>query len=274
MIENAKIKEITVSLSGVIPVAAYENLRPGFSITAEPINGENPEAIIAELQQYLHTVFENESNRGKADLIDKQYANIRFYEKDGKKYPSVTSILNWDKEWRVTDDELRQYASRGIVVESMINVFLSSGEWIDPTQVPSLREDVSILMSGSLMLTWEQCSHKKFMEQYRKKIEATSFQGIVFNEEALYAGRYDIYGNYDGIKSIMDIKSGGFDMRQLAAYAMCIEQVADVKQLVVIPVGPTDNKCGYKRPVVCDTIQKEFEEFLKARAKFKQRFGI
>jgi hypothetical protein len=269
--KNMKIKEITVSLSGVIPVAAYENLRPGFSITVEPIDGESPEKIIDELQQYLHTVFDNESNRGKADLIDKQYTNIRFYEKDGKKYPSVTSILNWDKEWHVTDDELRQYASRGNIVEAMINEFLVSGKWIDPTQIPSLREDVSILMSGSMMMTWEQCSHKKFMEQYGGKITPLRYQKEVFNGEALYAGTYDIFGKYDGIKSMIDIKTGGFDMRQLAAYAICEK---DIEQLVILPVGPTDNKCGYKRPVVCDTIQKEFEEFLKARAKFKQRFGI
>lgn len=269
--KNMKIKEITVSLSGVIPVAAYENLRPGFSITVEPINGEEPEKIIAELQQYLHTVFENESNRGKADLIDKQYSNIRFREKDGKKYPSVTSILGWDKDWHITDDELRQYASRGTIMDVIITEFLTTGKWIDPTQIQTLREDVSVLMSGSLMLTWEQCSHKSFMAQYQKKINVKKFHGTVFNDEALYSGEWDILGNYDGVRSIMDIKHGQFDMRQLAAYAICEK---DIEQLVILPVGPTDNKSGYKRPVICDTIQKEFEEFLKARAKFKQRFGI
>jgi hypothetical protein len=271
MIENAKIKEITVSLSGVIPVAAYENLRPGFSITVEPINGEEPENIINELQQYLHAVFEGESNRGKAELIDKQYANIRFYDKDGKKYPSVTSILGWDKEWRVTDDELQQYASRGNVVEALITEYIKTDKWIAPTEVPSLKEDVSILMSGSLMMTWEQGSHKAFMEKFKDNIAVDEFQVTVFNDEALYAGTLDILGSYDNIKSVMDIKTGGFDMRQLAAYAVCCK---NIEQLVVLPVGPTDNKCGYKRPVVCDTIQKEYEEFLKARAKFRQRFGI
>lgn len=268
---NAKVKEITVSLTGVIPVAAYENLRPGFSMTVEPINGEDPEKIITELQQYLHTVFEGESNRGKADLIDKQYANIRFYEKNGKKYPSVTSILNWNKEWRVTDDELQQYASRGNVVEALINEYIKTGKWLEPAQTPSLREDVSILMSGSLMMSWEQGSHKAFMEKYKDKIIVLEFQKTVFNDEALYAGTLDIEGNYNDIASVMDIKTGGFDMRQLAAYAICLE---NIKQLVILPVGPTDNKCGYKKPVICDTIQKEYAEFLKARAKFKQRFGI
>uniref|UniRef100_A0A6M3KNB4 PD-(D/E)XK endonuclease-like domain-containing protein n=1 Tax=viral metagenome TaxID=1070528 RepID=A0A6M3KNB4_9ZZZZ len=269
---NMKVKEITVGLSGVIPVAAYENLRPSFSMTVEPINGESVENIIASCQQYLHTVFENESNRGKADLIDKQYSNIRFYEKNGKKYPSVTSILNWDKQWgKFTDDELSQYAARGNIMEALITEYIKTGEWIDPTQVPSLREDVSVLMGGNLMLTWEQCSHKAFMEQYKDKIEVEVFQGEVFNDEVLYAGTYDILGKFDGVHSIMDIKHGTFDMRQLAAYARCLE---GIEQLVILPVGSTDNKCGYKRPVVCDTVQKEYEDFLKARAKFRSRFGI
>lgn len=271
MLENIKIKEITVSLSGVIPVAAYENLRPGFSITAEPIDGEGSEKIIASLQQYLHAVFEGESNRGKADLIDKQYSNIRFYEKDGKKYPSVTSILDWDKQWRVTDDELRQYASRGTIIGAIVERFLETGEWADPLEIPKLREDVSVLMSGSLMFTWENCSHRAFMKAYRDKIQTEAFQRTVYNDEALYAGTEDILGAFDGIRSVMDVKTGVFDMRQLAAYAICEK---DIEQLVVLPVGLTDNKCGYKRPVVCDTVQKEFAEFLKARAKFRTRFGV
>ena len=268
---NIKVKEVTVSLSGVIPVAAYENLRPGFSMTVELIDGQDVKKVITECQQYLHSVFEAESNRGKADLIDKQYSNIRFYEKDGKKYPSVTSIIGWDKEWKVTEDELRQYASRGTIVGEIVEHYLSKGEWIDPTQVPSLREDVSVLMSGSLMFTWEQCSHKAFLEQFGDKIKVENVQGTVFNDENLYAGTYDIFGSYESVKSLMDVKCGGYNMMQLAAYAMCLE---GVQQLVVLPVGPTDNKCGYKKPVVCDTIGKEFEEFLKVRAKFRKRFGV
>jgi len=266
-----KVKEAHYGLSGVIPVAAYENLRPSFDITCEIQEGDDVKKIFAEMQRYLHQLFDEESNRGKADLIDKQYSNIRFYEKDGKKYPSVTSILNWDKTWQVTEDELRQYASRGTIVGEIVERYLYTGEWIDPTQVPSLREDVSILMSGSLMFTWEQCSYKAFLEQFAKKIKVESVQKTVYNDEALYAGTMDILGEFDGIRSVMDVKCGGFDMRQLAAYAVCEK---DIMQLVVLPVGPNDNKCGYKKPVICDTIQKEYEEFLKARAKFKNRFGI
>jgi len=135
-IEQLQVKEVTVSLSGVIPVAAYENLRPSFSMTVELIDGQKVEDVVSECQRYLHTVFEGESNRGKADLIDKQYSNIRFYEKNGKKYPSVTSILNWDKQWSVTEDELAQYASRGTIVGYLVEQYLARlhapDDWLEP----------------------------------------------------------------------------------------------------------------------------------------------
>jgi len=266
-----KVKEVTVSLSGVIPVAAYENLRPGYSITIEVQDYDDHEAILNDMNAYLRKVFDHASNGAKADLIAQQYAGIRLYDKDGRKYPSVTSILNYGKEWRVTEDELSQYAARGTIVGEMVETFLKTGKWPDPTTVPALAEEVSILLGGSLNMSWDQCSHKAFCEKYAKEIRVEAVQGTVFNDEALYAGTFDIVGTYYGKRSLMDVKCGGWDMRQLAAYAMCLE---GIEQLVILPVGPTDNKCGYKKPVVCDTIQKEYEAFLKARAKFRQRFGL
>ena len=273
-----KTKEITVSLSGVIPIAAYENLRPGFSITVEPIDGETDEQIINDKLQELHQIFELEANRGKADLLRKLYANIRWYEKDGKQYPSVTSVLTLcggqngkEKDFHITDDELAQYAARGNAIEAVVEYYLKTGTWPEPPEMVVAYEDIAILTNGSLKFSWADCSHKAFMETYGPKIKAERFQTTVFNEEHLYAGTSDIVGEFDGVRSLMDIKSGGYDMRQLAAYAVC-EQ--DIKQLVILLVGPTDNKCGYKKPVICDTIQTEFEAFLNARARFKQRFGI
>ena len=266
------IKEIHMGLSGVIPQGAYENLRPSYDMTIEPEDGEDKEKIFADLSTFLHQLFDQEANRAKADLIEKQYANIRFYEKDGKKYPSVTSILDWEQEWRVTQDELRQYAARGTIIHAMIIEYLKTGKWPDPLKMASLKEEVSILMSGSLNMTWENCSHKAFMDKYGSKIKFEKAEQEVYNEENLYAGTYDLKGEYDGIRSIMDFKSGSvYDFRQLVAYAICEDKI---EQLVILPIGPTQNKCGYMQPKICDTIQAEFREFLKARAKFKARFGI
>jgi len=267
-----KVTEITVGLSGVIPVGAYENLRPSFSITAQPIGGENPDKIVTALQEYLHRMMMEEANRSKAEAVEKMYSVIRFYERNNKKYPSVTSILGYDKNWYgITEDELQQYASQGNILEALCQHFIETGEWIDPRTVPSLKEDIVILERGSKGFGWEEGSHKKFMAKFRDKIEAEKFQMTVYNDEHNYAGTLDLIGYYDGKLSVMDFKRNTYDMRQLAAYAACLE---GVEQLVILPIGPTDNKCGYKKPVICETISHEFKEFVKARTKFRKRFGI
>ena len=277
MTDNSIVKEITVSLSGVIPVAAYENMRPGYSITVEPQNGSSPEKVITNCETLLHKMFENAANRAKADDIKRTYASLRWYEKDGKEYPSVTSILGWNvdmaKMCRMTPDELLQYACRGNIVEAMINEYLRHGEWLEPSMIPSIREDVAVLETGSLGMTWKVCSYKEFIAKFESKIKVEAIQKTVFNDEHLYAGTEDILGEYDGVKSVIDIKcrKGGWDMRQLAAYAKCEK---DVKQIVIFPVGECDNVCGYKKPVICTTIQAEFEKFIIARAAFKRRFNI
>lgn len=271
MNQQFKIKEITASLSGVIPVASYENLRPGYSMTVEPIGDADPEKIFDIIEKILHDRFEHQVNIAKIDLIEKQYSYIRFREKDGKKYPSVTSILGWYKEWKVTDDELKQYGARGTIVHKLCEVFLKTGKWIEPYESEELKEDISILMGGSLGLSWEDCTHKKFMEKYGDKIKVEVTEQVVFNDQHLYSGRYDIKGKYDGVVSIMDFKTGAFDMKQLAAYAVC---ETGIEQMVILPVSPTDNKCGYKKPVISNLIQDEFKGFLKLREKFYMRFGI
>lgn len=266
------ITEVTVSKSAVIPVAAYENLRPSFSITAQPDKGESAYKVITYLSDSLSQLIREESNRCKTEYLEKLYAWIRWYEKDGIRYPSVTSILGIDKSFgQFTEQELQQYASRGNVLEAMIQIFLTDGKWVDPKEFPQCCEDIEILQTGNLKLSWEDGSHKEFMAEFGDKIKVEVFQKTVFNTEHLYAGTMDILGTFDGKRSIMDIKSGTFDMRQLAAYAVCEE---NIEQLVVLPIGPTENKCGFKKPIICTTIESEFREFIKARAKFRQRFGI
>ena len=267
-----RVKEITVSLSGTIGTAPYENFKPSFSMTMELLEGDDENKAFNTAKDYLHNLFELEANRAKIDLIEKQYSNIKFREKDGKKYPSVTSILNWEKTWKIPEDELKQYSARGVVVHKLIELYLETKEWRNPLDIPALKEEVSILMSGSKGFSWEDCSHIAFMEKYRDKIEVKSIECEVFNSQQLYSGRYDIKGKYEGIPSIMDFKTGSdYDMRQLAAYAVCEE---GIEQLVILPVGPTENKTGIKKPIVCDTIQDQFKDFIKARARFKERFGI
>jgi len=279
MTDNCIVKEITVSLSGVIPVAPYENLRPGFSMTVEPKPGEDPKKIIAECQDELHLFFENESIRGTAELRAIQVPDIRWYARgdgDYRGYPSVTSILFYDAKWHVTEQHLNQLASRGTIVGEITEQYLSRlhepDHWLEPQEIPSLQKDVDILLHGASDLHWDQCSHKEFCKEYGDRIKIESTQGVVFNDEHVYAGTYDLLGTFDGKKTLMDIKCGATrKLAQLAAYAKCIE---GVEQIMILPLGPTDNKCGFIKPTPCTDIQKEFDEFIRVRKNFKKQFGI
>jgi hypothetical protein len=267
-----KVREIVSTLSAVVPVGAYENLKPGFEIRMELAEGDDMDAAFKYANGYIKNMLEVVSNNAKADLIQKQYANIRLYEKDGKKYPSVTSILGWDVDWKITEDELQQYGSRGTIVHKLIEVYLSEKKWVDPLDIPELENDVAVLMGGSKKLSWKDCSYVTAIESLAGDLKLLEQEAELYNDENLYAGRVDVICLYKGKKTIMDFKSGTTtDMRQLAAYAACVE---GIEQLVIVPVGPTDNKSGLKKPVVCTDIAGEYKKFLYARAKFRERFGI
>ena len=76
------LKELTYSKSGVISKAAYENLRPFFSVTVEPEDGESIEEIFEKLKETVNQQFSLEEYKAKLDLIEKQFASLRLYNID------------------------------------------------------------------------------------------------------------------------------------------------------------------------------------------------
>jgi len=267
-----KIKEVRVSKSGVIPIASYANLRPGFEVVAELEKGETMEECFEKLQDIINTQFAIEENKALIRKIEKLYKNIRFHEKNGKKYPSVTSIMGWDTEWSIPTYELNQYASRGTIIDRLFQLFISEGKWFNPQELIYLKKDVNTLLSGNLGLHWQNCSHIKFMEKYGELLgKPLELQKVVFNEELSYAGTPDIIGPFSDLKSIIDVKTGGYDFAQLAAYAACLE---GIKQLVIFPVGPTNNISGYTKPVIRLDWQDDWQRFLEMRKRFRENFGI
>lgn len=273
-----KVLEISAELSGVISTAAWENLRPGFGMKVEIEEGEDPKETYELMRAILREQFEREGNVAKVDLLEKQYSSLRFYPRNGKKYPSVTSILGWDKDWKISEDELRQYASRGTIVHRILYEYFKvvdgkrNRQWIDPMECKELEEDVINVITGSLGLSWKDCSYKTFVEKFENDIEIYAMEETVYNDEWLYAGRLDIRGAFKGKKGIMDWKTGSYEMPQLAGYAIASKESQE--QCIVLPVGKTKNKCGYMNPIVTNDIEGEFKKLLKAREKFRNRFGI
>ena len=267
-----RIKEIAVSLSATIGTGSYENLKPCITMGADLTEKDNVDGCLKMLNNKARTMIDQIENQAKTELIARQNSKIRFYERNGKQYPSVTSVLGWDIDWRISEDELMQYGARGTIVHKIIELYLKEKKWYDPIDVPELEDEVNILMSGSKKLTWKSCSYIKAMENIIEDIELIDTEQAVYNDELLYAGRLDCLCKYKGKLTVLDFKTGTTtDMRQLAAYSICIP---NIEQLVIVPCGPTVNKSGVKKPVVCDAIQPEFKKFIYARNKFRSRFGV
>jgi len=277
-----KIKEIRVSKSGVIPIASYSNLRPGFEIVAEVGEDEDLEKckltlkkltpIFEGLQNVIDEQFAREENKALIKLIEKQYKNIGFHKKNGRSYPRTSSILDWDTEWKIPSYELNQHGARGRIIHRLSELFLKEEKWFNPTDLTELEDDVNILLSGNLKLHWEDCTHQKFMQMYGKFIgEPEAIEEVVFNEELFYSGTPDLIAPFKDLKSVIDYKTGGYDFAQLAAYAGCIE---GIKQLVIFPLGPTNNVSGYSKPIVRLNWGDDWKRFLVMRKKFRENFGI
>lgn len=273
-----KITKVSAELSGVISIAAYENLRPGFGMEVELDDGEDAKEVYETIRKILREQFQREGNVAKVELIEIQYEKLRFYPRNGKKYPSITSVLGWDEDWRLSEDHLGQYGSRGTVVHKIAYEYFRVLDnkrlriWIDPMDCKEIEEDVINVITGSLGLSWKDCSYKKFIEKFENDIVVYAMEEVVYNDEWEMAGRLDLRGLFKEKKSIMDWKTGTYKMPQLAGYAVSSEEKQE--QLVVLPVGPTTNKCGYKNPIICTDIEKEWKILTKARGKFRKRFGI
>jgi len=123
-----KTVEITANFTGTIPKASYENEKPfyGFKETIQLDEGEimtDAELISRQkqLHDYCYKQFRLQAEMANIERIQKEYQNIRFYDcGDGRKYPSVTSILNWDADFSIPADELAQYASRGSIIHKQV----------------------------------------------------------------------------------------------------------------------------------------------------------
>ena len=269
-----KIKEIRVSKSGVLPIASYSNLRPGFEIVADVNEDDDIPQILAKLQDIIDERFNLEENKAVTKLIKQQFKNIGFHknEKDGREYPRVSSIMDWDKEWKIPKYELKQYGARGTIVHKLIHLYVTTDEWLDPNGLADLQDEINLLLSGNLKLSWKDCSYKKFMEKYRKDIgKIEMMEEIIFNEDLFYSGTPDLVAPFQGLKSVIDYKTGAYDFAQLSSYASCL---SGIKQLVVFPVGKNKNVSGYSKPIIKTEWKDDWNRFVGLRTKFRENFGI
>ena len=285
-----KTLEITASFTGTINTGSYENSKPFYGLK-EVIELDNTDSLsdkfLVERQKELHGFcyeqFKKQAQRAEVDKIRKAYQNIRFYEVGDEQYPSVTSIIGWDDDFRCSQEELAQYGARGTIIHKQVEIFLSTGEWKEPKEIPEIYPDLVTLKQGSLGLTLEGYDFQAFFMAYPFKI--LSLEDSVVNPIEKYCGRLDIKCIIDSknkgkwkdvvfdVPTILDIKTGQIDktkgLKQQTAYARC----CDVEQIGLIPLNKT-TKQGFSQPVMCSDLDKYWTLFKADRAKFKNRFGV
>lgn len=272
--------EIVASFSGTIESGRYSNEKPLFSF--KETYADASESFILQRQKFLADLcydrFMEVEQRSKIEKLKEAYKNLRFYEIGGAQYPSVTSILNWDTEFSVTETQLAQYAARGTILHKQVEVFLESGEWKEPKDLPEIYKEWLIVEKGDLKLSLDNTDFPSYFKKY--PFEVISLEKEVCNHHNRYAGRCDIKGVMDGKVTLFDVKtSTAIDrdrklkfLKQLTAYAHA-EGNQDVEQLCIIHLNGS-TKQGFSQPIIEEDVNKYWAFFLKDREEFKKTFGV
>ena len=295
-----RIVEISASFTGKISTGSYENSSPYYALKevyeyekddlmyATALSDEQVQNRQNELHAFCYQQFKRHADLAYSEKIAKTYRNIRFYDgKDGVKYPSVTSIIGWDADFHVSPEELAQYGARGTIIDKQVEIYLTTGQWKEPKDIPEIYPDMVTLKGGNLSLVVDDINFIDFYKNYPFKV--ISLQGTILNHDHKYGGRYDIkciiestnkgkWEKIDGVifdkPTILDVKSGAMDktkfLKQQNAYSKCEE---DVVQFGIIHLN-NETKQGYSQPIIETNLDKYFSLFLKDRENFRNRYGI
>lgn len=264
--------EQTYSNKATINTGNYENLSPMYALK-QIIEIEDGDIVEKGFEQKefaeMKRIVDTELQKSISEVKDKEkieaLKNIRFYEKDGKKYPSVTSIISMGEKPDVPNIEL--YGLRGELLHKMMSMYIKDGTLY--TKVDEETKSKLTIIGG----IDEHIKCLTYVVEDERAVFDKSEQEV-FNDEHLFAGRYDANGNFDKQPSVFDFKTGTPNKErqeealvQLSAYAKCLR---GIKCLVVYPINPKSKQ----EPIVTNDIDKYFSLFLQKRKAFKDKFGV
>jgi len=169
--------------------------------------------------------------------VGKNINGIRFYDIDGKSYPSVTSVLSLLKafslkEWRskigdaVANWEMGRAARRGKSMHTLVEQYLKN-------QTTSIRDVLPLGLFKLIRPYIDQINNIRLLET------------IMYSKNLTIAGQVDCIAEYNGKLSVIDFKSANKTREeswienyylQTTAYAMMYEETFSekIEQLVVI----------------------------------------
>ena len=161
----------------------------------------------------------------------------RFYEIDGKNYPSVTSVLSLRKtdgltKWResvgtdVANWEMRRCANRGKSLHTLVEQYMKN-------ETPSIRDVLPLGLFKLMKPYLDQINNIRLVEE------------IMYSPNLTIAGQVDCVAEYNGKLSVIDFKtSNKFKQEewvqnyfmQCTAYAIMYEELfgKPIEQIVVL----------------------------------------
>jgi len=273
------IKEVSASLSGVIATGSYQNLRPGYTVTAELIEGEDEQEAFKTLREKLRTIFKEEEQQSIIERIQREREDLRFLisPTTGKLLPSVTSIIGYDADFFVSPQDLVQYASQGNCIDARAKYYVKTGEWVGSKDLKDLWSDIVILVKGNLKLDIDVGDFPGFLNKY--PIKDLQVAERFYNDEYGYTGEGDLKGvpdfkDAEPIMSMIDVKRTPDKLKngmQLAAYC----KVEGLKQGIIVPLSDKTGQ-GFSKPIVYneEALNGFFKMFQKKQQAFKKRYGV
>ena len=264
----SKKYELTYSNSAKVNMGDYEQISPMYSEKLI-IDSDGIEINISEefgkmrdlVDTQLRSNIENIKNAKKA----KEIGSFRFYERNGLKYVSVTSVLNPEPKTLEEEARLKPYGDRGTALHRIFAHLIETTELSSPT-----------LKEKELCSTVGGFGGYEFWFDGDKRFDFRLSEIEVFDDELLVGGRYDADGFFMKRPALFDLKSGSLDKTgldkakmQLAEYNACLEIPKEV--LVILPLGPK----AKKEPIVIEgeEIKVYRDLFLLKRKAFKDKYG-
>jgi genome maintenance exonuclease 1 len=198
----------------------------------------------------------------------KKIDGFRFYEIDGKAYPSVTTVLGIRKkaelqQWRdkigekVANWEMGRAARRGKATHTLVEQYLKG-------ETPSIRDVLPLGLFRLLKPYVDQINNIHLLET------------IMYSPKLTIAGQVDCVAEYNGKLSVIDFKTANSERKedwiknyflQTSAYAQMYEETfgTSIDQLVVLLAAEDGTVTSYikeKKDFLPD-MMKSIEDFYK-----------
>ena len=199
----------------------------------------------------------------------KRIDGFRFYQIDGKNYPSITTVLGVQKKeglekWRkaVGEEaakwEMGRAARRGKATHTLVEQYLKS-------ETPAIRD---VLPLGLFRL----------MKPYIDQIDNVQLsEEVMYSHKLTIAGQVDCVADYNGKLSVIDFKTANKERKedwienyyiQTCAYAIMYEELFGkrIEQLVILMAGEDGTMRSFIRN------KKDFEPKLEESIKYFYKY--